>query len=463
MKQMLQYKINSIRSFSQTLFLSLGILFSPLLYSNLEAQNISTIAGNGIPGFSGDGSSATSAQLDSLSGVAIDAAGNIYIADNSNNRIRKVSPAGLITTIAGTGTGGYGGDGGPATSALLNFPNGIALDGAGNIYIADGSNNRVRKISPSGIINTIAGNGTAGFGGDGGPATTAQLNGPAAIAIDKTGNVYIADCTNQRIRKVDSSGTILTVAGNGTAGYGGDAGLATSAKLANPTGVAVDGSGNLYIADNYNHRIRFVNSAGIISTVAGSGVAGFAGDGAFAIHAKLRYPTGVALDKSGNIFIADLLNNRIRKVDTTGLITTVAGKGITGYSGDGGLATLAELNYPYSLTIDGTGSLFIADGGNNRVRMVSYTTGINERIPDIKVRIFPVPCSEHLNIQLNGAGYKQINIYDMNGKILYSSILDPGQHDRLAEINMQDAPSGVYLLHVEHDKGMVNARFTVMK
>jgi sugar lactone lactonase YvrE len=345
------------------------------VYKVDPSGQLTIVAGNGTPGFSGDGGPATSATLFTPKAVAVDAVGNIYIADTSNQRIRKVDSSGIITTAAGNGTYGFSGDGGPATGASLYSPSGVALDAAGNIYIADSRNHRIRKVDTSGIITTVAGNGTFGFSGDGGPATSATLSDPYGVAVDAAGNLYIVDQLNNRIRKVDTSGTIATVAGNGTPGFSGDNGPATSASLYSPSGVAVDAAGNLYIADTSNQRIRKVDTSGIITTVAGNGTGGYSGDSGPATSASLNYPYGVAVDAAGNLYIADESNQRIRKVDTSGIITTVAGNGTAGYSGDDGPAISATLYYPRGVAVDASGNLYIADLYNQRVRMVD-TAGI---------------------------------------------------------------------------------------
>ncbi len=345
---------------------------------------ITTVSGNGIQGYSGDDSVATSAKLFNPIGVAVDGAGNIYIADASNHRIRKVTAlTGIISTIAGNGTGAYGGDDSAATLAKLNNPSGITLDGSGNIYIADASNFRIRKITVStGIISSVAGNGSAAYRGDGSAATMANLNNPTGVALDGSGNIFIADLYNQRVRKITkSTGIISTVAGNGINAYGGDSSAATLANLNSPNGIAVDSSGNIYIADRSNHRIRKITaSTGIISTVAGSeslGFGGYGGDGSAATSARLNYPMGVAIDGSGNIYIADVNNQRIRKVtESTGIISTIAGTGTAGFTGDGNVANLARLNSPIGVTVDGTGNIYIADANNQRIRKVTASTGI---------------------------------------------------------------------------------------
>ena len=332
---------------------------------------ITTVAGNGILGYSGDGGPATSAELDRPSDVAVDASGNLFIADNGNNRIRKVTAAGIITTVTGSGSAGYSGDGGSAASAELDLPWGVAVDASGNLFIADYGNSRIRKVTVAGIITTVAGNGSTGYSGDGGPGTSAQLDGPNGVTVDASGNLFIADSISDRIRKLTPAGIITTVAGNGFFGYSGDGGPATSLSLSQPVGVAIDTSGNLFIADYSNSRIRKVTLGGIITTVAGNGLGDYSGDGGPATSAVLFGPTGVAIDTSGNLFIADILNNRIRKVTPAGIITTVAGNGSFGYSGDDGPATSAQLYYPNGVAVDTSGNLFIADTQNNAIRKVT--------------------------------------------------------------------------------------------
>ncbi len=325
---------------------------------------ITTIAGNGFGGFSGDNGPATNARLGNPQGIAVDSAGNLYIADLDNNRIRKVSN-GVITTVAGSGLVGFSGDNGPATSAQLNSPYGVAIDSAGNLYISDTENQRIRKVS-NGVITTVAGNGTAGFSGDNGPAASATLGTPLGIAVDFAGSLYFADRDNNRVRKV-ANGMITTVAGNGTQGFGGDNGPATIAQFSNPISVAVDSSGNLYITDSRNNRVRKVSN-GVIITVVGGGT--LVGDNGPATSAQLGDPAGIALDSAGNLYVADPVSNRIWEV-SNGVITAVAGNGTAGFSGDNGPATSAQLNSPISVAVDTAGNLYIADGNNTRVRKVA--------------------------------------------------------------------------------------------
>lgn len=338
--------------------------------ATLSAGTITTVAGNGTAGYGGDGGPATNASLLYPYDAAVDTSGNLYIADTSNSRIRRVDNSGTITTLAGNGTPGFSGDEGPATNASLYWPSSVAVDMEGNVYIADTWNNRVRKVGISGVITTVAGNGTSGYSGDGGPATSASLSHPMGLAMDEDGDLYIGDTWNSRVRKVDASGMITTVAGNGTAGYAGDGGPATSGRLGDPWGVAVDASGNLYIADHSSHRVRKVDSSGTITTFAGNGSYGYSGDGGPASSASLYYPEGLAVDADGNLYIADTFNQRIRKVDVFGTITTVAGNGIYGFSGDGGPATEARLAYPVGLGFNSLGDLFVAVSNNNRIREI---------------------------------------------------------------------------------------------
>ncbi len=327
---------------------------------------ITTIAGIGTAGDSGDNDLATSAQLNYPIGVAVDSVGSLYIADSSNHRVRKVT-AGGITTVAGTGAAGDSGDNDLATSAQLNNPQGVAVDSVGSLYIADSSNHRVRKVTGGGIT-TVAGTGAAGDSGDNGLATSAQLNYPIGVAVDSAGSLYIAEWSNHRVRKV-TAGRITTVAGTGAAGDSGDNGPATSAQLNNPQGLAVDSAGSLYITDSSNHRVRKV-TAGRITTVAGTGAAGDSGDKGPATSAQLDNPTGVVVDSAGSLYIADCNNHRVRKVTGDGVITTVAGTGTAEDSGDKGPATSAQLNYPIGVAVDSAGSLYISEWSNHRVRKV---------------------------------------------------------------------------------------------
>ena len=308
----------------------------------------------------------------------VDGFGNLNIVDSGNNRVRRVTLNGPITTVAGTGVSGFFGDGGPATGAALFSPSRVVVDATGNLYISDFFNQRIRKVTASGTITTMAGNGTFRFSGDGGPATTAVLNSAWAAAIDAAGNLYISDYLNQRIRKVTPRGTITTIAGNDIAGFSGDGGPAASAALNDPQGVAVDSAGNVYIGDGGNNRVRKVTSTGTITTVAGNGVLGFSGDGGPATKGSLAYPGGLAMDAAGNLYIATSGDSRIRKVTPQGTITTVAGNGYTyGLCPEaepifiGGAATSAALTSPDGLAVDVAGNIYISEFGGNCVQKVT--------------------------------------------------------------------------------------------
>jgi trimeric autotransporter adhesin len=345
-----------------------------------QTYTISTVAGNGSSGFAGDGSSAAAAQLALPGGIAIDKSGNVFIADSVNSRIRKIATDGTISTVAGTGGAGYNGDGGAATAALLSSPGAVALDSSGNLYIADTGNDLIRKVTGT-TITTVAGNitsagfGSQAFGGDNGPATSALLNGPTGVAVDASGNLYIADTKNNRIRKVTGT-TITTYAGDGNLGSAGDGGRAVIAHINAPRGLALDGAGNLYIADSGNHRVRVVAASNqVINTIAGTGTLGFSGDFGLATKAQLNVPHDVTVDAAGNVYIADYSNSRIRKVSTAGVISTIAGNGRFGVSGDGGPATSATLNFPAGLALDASGRIYIADAQSSTVRLLTPVAG----------------------------------------------------------------------------------------
>ena len=313
-----------------------------------------------------DGIPAASASINDPYGVAVDSLGNLYVADSGNERIRKVDLSGIITTLAGTGDWGYSGDGGAATEAQLSLPLGVGVDSLGNVYIADNRNARVRKVDLSGIITTLVGTGERGRSGDGGPATEAQLVHPTDVATDAAGNVYIPD--GSRVRKVDPSGIITTLAGTVERGFSGDGGPANQAQLSRATDVALDSAGNIFIADSHNHRVRKVDPAGIIATVAGTGERGFSGDGGPATEARLSYPGALAVDSSGNVLVED--GFRVRRIDPSGIITTLAGPGEEGVLGDGGPATEARLSFVSGLAADASGNVYVASRLHRRIRKI---------------------------------------------------------------------------------------------
>ena len=342
---------------------------------------ITTFAGDGNSGYSGDGGPAASASLFQPGGLAFDGDGNLFIADTGNHRVRRVAVfSSVISTVAGDGTAGFSGEDGVATLASLDSPEGVVLDAFGDLFIADTGNHRIRRVGANdGLITTVAGQASSGFSGDGLPATSATMFEPHGVALDAEGSLFIADTGNSRVRKRDAStGIITTVAGDGNLGSSGDRGAATLARLRSPEGIAVDSQGNVYISDTLNSRVRKVDATfGLITTVAGDGSFAFSGDGGLSFRATLREPRGIVVDSEDNIFIADTNNHRVRKIEAVSdIITTVAGSGVPGFSGDGGAATSAGLSFPVDVAVDLLGNLFIADTGNHRIRRVDAVTGM---------------------------------------------------------------------------------------
>ena len=362
------------------------VLFSiPSAWGQAPSFKISTIAGNYKMGYTGNGGPATSAELNDPRGIVTDPAGNVYFCDRDNHVVRKVDTNGIITTVAGTGSAGYNGDNIQGTTAQLNTPWRVTIDPAGNLYIADSVNDRIRKLAPNGIITTVVGNGSPGYTGDGGPATSATLRIPEQAELDVFGNLYIVDSGNNVIRKVNTSGVITTVAGNGfgqgvgnstgTGAFSGDGGPATKAELNLPVSIAIDTSDNLWISDQANNVIREVNTSGVINTVAGIyNNYNYTGDGGPATKATFSGPAGIARDTAGNIYVTDYGNNVLRVLLTDGTIQTVAGNGKVGSIGDGGPALQAELDSPRQVAVGTFGNIYIADSLNNAIRKLTPTS-----------------------------------------------------------------------------------------
>jgi uncharacterized protein (TIGR03437 family) len=394
------------------------------------AQTITTYAGNGNAGFSGDGGPAVLAEINDTVGLAVDASGNIYLADQNNNRVRKVTAStGIISTIAGTSSSGFSGDGGPATSATLNGPTGVCLAPTGDVYVNDQGNHRVRKIAvATGIITTVAGNGSTVPSGDGGLATSAGMQIPIRCAVDSGGNLYIVDqgSNAEVVRKVNSAGIISLVAGvYGGSGFSGDGGPATSATMFNLTAITIDPAGNLYLTDQSDQRIRMVNTSGIISTVAGNGIQGYSGDGGSATAAELNYPGETSVDAAGNLYIVDTVNQRIRKV-SGGIITTVAGTGVLGYAGDGSLAAQAEFNYPFAITIDPSANIYVGDNGNSRVRQITGVASAGA-LPAITVTTSSIGVTNAASFQTGVAPGGILTIFGTHlGATAGQTLLAPG-------------------------------------
>ncbi len=430
-----------------------------LLLSHLcVAQIITTYAGGGTS--SADGIPATTAFIGPTGSGAFDKYGSYYFcATTGVNRVRKIDPDGIVTTVAGNVVGGgFSGDNGPATLANLNLPSGVALDSIGNVYIADVNNHRIRKVTVStGIITTIAGNGTAGFGGDGTPATNAVFYAPQDVCFDKIGNLYIADLNNGRIRKIGTDGIITTIAGNGTSSSTGDGGPATAATTS-PWGICTDDTGNVYIAQPGIGicRVRKINTAGIISTVAGDGTGTYSGDGGPAIAAGVA-PTDMFF-RNGELFIVDQYNNRIRKVDAMGIIHTIAGDGIPAFSGDGGPASSAQLSRPAGVAVDTCGNVYICDNTNRRIRRIVTDTPCYINIPSLAVstvahtggvvRVYPNPASDELHIE--GVGSEAaITICNQVGQVVYS-VQKAAPNTTLPIRNL---PPGMYMVRVTDSGG----------
>ncbi len=416
-----------------------------LLSFSAHGQIISTIAGvRDMSGDTGEGVPATAAIF--CFGNIHEHAGNIYVASICSGTIRMINAAGIVTTIAGTGAVGGGGDGGPATAASLISPSGITLDGAGNIYITD-STLRVRKITTDGIIHAVAGSGASAASGDGGPANAAGLTA-RDVAVDNAGNIYIADAGNNRVRKVDGSGMISTIAGFGTdPAIPGDGGPATAAYIFAPNHVAVDAAGNVYVAD-YDNKIRKINTAGIITTVAGNGTGGFSGDGGIATAAEMQRPGGMAVDADGNLYIADMFNKRVRKVTAGGIITTVAGIGVGGLSnGDGGPATAAYLEGPLSIAVDAAGNYYIADDVSSTIRKVTLpATGIASGpvAEHAALSVWPEPNDGDVSIEVSSATDEQVHITVTN--IAGQKIKELWTITNKQTSIQTGAPAGIYLV-----------------
>ena len=431
------------------------ILISTVLvfaFCGAYGQIITTIAGIDTNYYNGDNIAATTAALNGPYGIALDGKGNFFIADGYNNRIRKVDTAGIITTIAGNGTASYNGDGIPATGAQLYRPSAIAFDHYGNMYFCDSHNNRIRKIDTSGTITTIAGNGIGGYNGDNIAATAAEVNDPHSVAIDVHGNLYITDWNNHRIRKVDIAGVITTIAGTGILGYTGDNGPADTAEINAPYGIALDHNSNIYFVDAYADVVRKIDTFGFITTFAGCGVIGSGGDNGPADSAKLGRPGGLAIDGGNNVYIADIFNNKIRMISAaSGIITTVAGDETNSYGGDNGPATLAKLSVPTGITIDGGGNLYIADFGNNRIRRVGWATDVR-KLPSASetIAIYPNPATTYLTIEfVNPIVPSKVNgritIANIFGQMVYQQTTSNAS---LLTIDISELPAGLYFVRV---------------
>ena len=425
-----------------------------ILSFNADAQyrRIVSLAGTGgIGGYGGDGFSSTGATFNSPQDVALDKSGNVYIVDFNNYRVRKIKKStGMIQTFAGNGTYGYTGDNTDATTAEL-CPRGVAADFRGNVFISDAVHHVIRRVNTLGIISTYAGTGAAGYTRDGFAATTAKLNTPFGITCDKSGNLYIADAGNHAIRMVDTFGVISTVAGTGLPGLPASGIPAISTPLDSPYAVAVSGKGELFIADHQNNVVRKVDLLGDIYTFAGTGVVGYAGDGGLAVAASLNYPKGVAVDSEGNVYIADSYNNVIRMVDTFLKVSTFAGNSFAGFGGDLGSPTGANLFHPHGVAVDSFGSVYIADVNNQRIRKVYITTlGVDDVTNASDIAAYPNPFSNTISVSgLNKAD--KVCLYDLVGKPVSETWTVKGAGEQAFEIG--DLAQGMYFLQVNDANG----------
>jgi len=426
------------------------LILTLLSAAQCSAQVITTIAGTGIDSTYGDGGPAIAAGIGQDEGVAVDLAGNVYISDGAFNRIRKINTSGVISTLAGNGTPGFSGDGGPATSAEIDEPAAIKVDDSGNVYFVDQGNVRIREVNTHGTIFTFAGAGFVGYYGDGGPATEAAFSGSLDIAFDRSGNLYIADEDNNRVRKV-SGGIITTFAGIGGRGAdSGDGGSATAAELGGPIAVTVDSVGNVYISEGI--RIREVTTDGSIHTIAGTGGLGYSGDGGPATAATFNGIAGLAVNKLGYLYLSDQFNNVIRNISPSGIVNTIAGDGLNGFSGDGGPAILAELDEPWGIAVNSESNIFIADMNNHVIRELSAPTSIETlNASPGEINIFPNPVMGadllQLNTVLSPAAYQ---LRTMVGTVVFQGTLATGNNS----LSLSGLPPAPYIMEITGSDGL---------
>ncbi len=432
---------------------------SLLLSGVVGAQTIDTYAGNGSSGTMGDGGPAIQAGFPAI--LAFQCHGNdLYISQGmfSYPAIRKIDSAGIIRAIAGNLNVGFSGDGGPAIQAELRYPLESAIDKNGNFYFSDSQNQRIRKINTSGIITTIAGRGTAGYSGDNGPAINAELNYPTGLVIDSHGNLFIGDVENRIMRKIDTLGTITTVAGTpGSMGFSGDGGPAINALLAGPGRMAIDRNDNIYFTDGSNYRIRKISTAGIITTIAGTGINNHSGDGGLATAADLFAPGGMDIDTLGNVYIAEYSGSRIRKVDQAGIITTIAGIGGAGSSGDGGPAISAEISGPTDVAVGKNGNLYVLEYNMNKIRVINgiyNMVGIRELELKPEVSLFPNPNNGTFHVNLsNSSQSSELIILNLLGQKIHEEKMTRLQNT----IQLSGLAPGIYGYMIRQDNKQISA------
>ncbi len=429
------------------------VLLMLFFVHSIHGQTIVTVAGTGSAGLLGDNGPATAATILSFDNIVFDKIGNYYFSDILGCKIRKINTLGIITTVAGTGAHEYGGDGGISTAAQLKFPEGLAIDSLGNLLISDHQNYRIRRIdAATGIISTIAGSGVMGDMGDGGPATAACFF-PAEILFDKHGNLYISDNTYHKIRKVNQYGMISTYAGTGFFGFSGDGGPATAAMLWSPTNMTIDSLGNLFFVDEFNYRIRKIDTSGIISTYAGTGVASFNGDNIMATAAQMA-PGHVVFYK-GKMYISDWGNHMIRTVDEMGVIHTIAGTGVGGFNGDNISATATQLYTPSGMAFDSCSNLYFGDVDNHRIRKLilnpfcapDYVSNV---APVSDVKLFPNPVNDQLHIDI-ATSKADFVLSDLTGRVLQQGCVSKGSNVLVVE----ELPIGLYIIKLTDIDGKI--------
>jgi Secretion system C-terminal sorting domain len=436
----------------KTICLLAASLFLSLI---VKGQIITTVAGNGIVSYTGDGGLASAASIGAAGYLVFDHLGNYYVGE-LNNTIRKIASSGIITTIAGNGTTGGTGDGGLATNASFSFTGGggLGIDSKNNIYIADEANHRIRKVDAvTGIVTTVAGTGTAGYSGDGGSATLAQLHSPAIVTFDVVGNMYVSDGFNYRIRKINTAGIISTIAGTGTMGYSGDGSIATSAQIYGSGGMKVGLNNNLYLAEG---RIRKIDlNTGIITSIAGNGIPGYSGDGGPATAAEFYGTQDVVQAANGMIYVSDPNAHVIRGINTSGIISTVVGTGANSFVGDGGPATAAEIYSPRGVAVDACNNLYLVDNGNKRIRKVTYNPSCNPvtaDVPNVQTEqlfaIYPNPTTNLINID-KPQGKANFRLLSIVGAVQQQGVVDKVHNT----VDVNNVANGLYLLELITEDG----------
>lgn len=426
MKQIIEKNFNKI-----------FILLSFFFFVNAKAQYVSTFAGS-TQGFVNG--TATTAKFNWPMGIAIDTEGTIFVVDSANYVIRKITSAGVVSTFAGSGIGGFAD--GIASVAQFNGIDGLAVDTAGNVYVADTNNHRIRKISAAGVVSTLAGS-TQGYAN--GTGTAARFNNPSGVAVDAAGNVFVTDTFNYRIRKITPAGVVSTLAGSGIAGFANGSG--TAAQFNKTYGIAVNDTGSIFVADALNHRVRKITASGVVTTFAGS-VYGYANGNGTA--AKFSYPYGITVDATDNVYVTDAEDNRIRKITIAGMVSTLAGSGIGGFAD--GIGTTAQFINPCGVTVDAVGSVFISDATNHRIRKITNSLSTADYHQN-QVLIYPNPVSSIINVDLGDSIASKVILFDMNGRVMQTENIVNS-----SGIEISNLANGMYLMQITTDKGVVSKK-----